>query len=49
MLNMAFLAGPARISLANGQVVGVVLEDPRGDSFAEITVKSRFPAFDDNA
>lgn len=49
MLSMAFLAGPARIALADGQVVGVVLEDPQGDAVAEITIKSRFPEYDDNA
>jgi hypothetical protein len=48
MLSLAFLAGPARIALADGQVVDVVLEDPRGDVVAEITVKSRFPEFADN-
>jgi hypothetical protein len=49
MLSLAFLAGPARVALADGQVVDVVLEDPRGDAVAEITVKSRFPEFGDNA
>ncbi len=49
MLSLAFLAGPARIALADGQVVGVVLEDPRGDAVTEITVKSRFPEFGENA
>ena len=49
MLRLAFLAGPARIALADGQVVGVVLEDPRGGAVAEVTVKSRFPEFEDNA
>lgn len=49
MLSLAFLAGPARIALADGQVVGVVLEDPQGDAVAEITVKGRFPEFGDDA
>ena len=45
MLSLAFLAGPARLALADGQVVDVVLEDPRGDAVAEIAVQSRFPEF----
>lgn len=44
MLRQAFRAGPARIALADGQVVDVVLDDPRGHSIVEITVKGRLPA-----
>lgn len=45
MLRKAFRAGPARIALADGQVVDVVLDDPRGHSIVEFTVKSGFPAY----
>jgi hypothetical protein len=38
-------AGAARIALADGQLVDVVLDDPNGDTVAEITVKGRCPEF----
>jgi hypothetical protein len=47
MLRHAFREGPARIVLADGQVVEVALDDPQGDAVAEITVRGRLPEFDD--
>jgi hypothetical protein len=47
MLRDAFREGPARIVLADGQVVEVALDDPQGDAVAEITVRGRLPEFDD--
>jgi hypothetical protein len=49
MLAQAFRAGAACITLSDGQVVDVVLSDPRGGSTAEIAVNGRFPRFGDSA
>lgn len=49
MLRQAFRAGPARLDLADGQIVDVVLDDPRGHSIVEIKVKGHFPAGDHDA
>jgi hypothetical protein len=45
MLSQAYQAGEARIALADGQFVDVVLDDPNGDTVAEITVKGCCPEF----
>ena len=45
MLSQAFEADAARIALADGQFVDVVLDDPQGDTVTEITVKGRCPKF----
>ena len=49
MLAMAFLAGPASIVLADGQLIDVMLSDPRGASTAEVKVSGRFPQFGQSA
>jgi hypothetical protein len=49
ILNQAFRAGAACIVMADGQFVDVVVANPHGSSTAEITVKGRFPSFDDIA
>lgn len=43
VLAQAFQAGAARIVLAGGPSVEVVLSDPQGGPTAEITVSGRFP------
>jgi hypothetical protein len=48
-LSRAFRAGAVCIALADGQVVDVVLADPRGGTAAEVTVSGRFPRFGEAA
>jgi hypothetical protein len=45
MLRRAFRAGQARIALADGQIVDIVLDDPLDDTVVEITVGGRLPEF----
>ncbi len=45
VLSRAFRAGPARIALADGQIVDIVLDDPRDDAVVEITVQGELPEF----
>jgi hypothetical protein len=47
MLSRAFRAGPARIALADGQIVDIVLDDPHDDAAVEITLSGRLPEFRD--
>jgi hypothetical protein len=49
MLKEAFHDGTARMVLADGQIVDIVLDDPRGDASAEITVRGRLPEFGEDA
>ena len=46
ILARAFRAGAACIALSDGQLIDVVLSDPRGGATAEVTVRGRFPQFD---
>jgi hypothetical protein len=46
MLARAFRAGSACIALSDGQLIDVVLSDPKGGATAEVTVRGRFPEFD---
>jgi hypothetical protein len=45
VLSQAFRAGSARIALADGQTVDIVLDDPHDDAVAEITVRGHLPEF----
>lgn len=45
MLRRAFDAGTARLALADGAVVEVVLADPKGDDAAEVRLRGAMPAF----
>ncbi len=45
VLSQAFHAGPARIALADGQCIEVVLDDPHDDAVAEITIRGQLPEF----
>jgi hypothetical protein len=43
ILMRAFLAGGARVSLAGGTTIDVVLSDPQGGQTAEVGVTGNFP------
>jgi hypothetical protein len=46
ILGRAFRAGAAIMTLSDGQLIDVVLADPRGGGTAEFTVSGRFAQFD---
>ena len=45
MLARAFDAGAARIALADGQWIEIILADPEGDTAAEVKVSGPLPRF----
>ena len=45
LLARAFRAGAACIKLSDGQLIDVVLANPRGEATAEFAVSGRFPRF----